>query len=384
MPRFDSPQPVTLPPIAPIPTPAPARLIRPNDGSSPTLTLEALMARQKELAAQGAQIGQMDMGTIPQGLAGMAQSFVNSLARRKAERDLASGQQTVAQAFGHAMSDTGVLDPAAMQQIMQLDPPTAMELMKTAAALRASQAKVEHWEPVLGPDGKPTGAQRNTTTGETKAAGDGSGTWKPSDIGSLRDDYTKAASTYDSANQSWQSMKEAAATALGSGDQAGKGAADYNMIIAFAKLLDPNSVVREGEVKSAAMTEGELGALQGWLNSWKKDGILSDDVRLGIMAQANSRMKGYFDQAKQKRDWITGIAGRHGVNPDDVVAPLGDFSAFEAPAAPAQPIDPPIGADGKMDPAQLKINQPYKFDDGIAIFKGVDAQGKPIWEAHPQ
>ena len=93
-------------------------------------------------------------------------------------------------------------------------------------------------------------------TGETKKVGGGSpgeGGWKPSDLGGLRDDYTKHAAVYESAAPSWQSIKEAAAISLDpDADVPGKGAADYNMIVGFAKLLDPNCVVREGEVKSAS------------------------------------------------------------------------------------------------------------------------------------
>lgn len=239
------------------------------------------------------------------------------------------------------------LDKGPTQQDIEaayaVDPEYGKALYAQAVAARGK----EQWEPYG------DGLQRNTVTGEIKktgAAEEGGGAWKPSDIGSLRDDYTKAAGTFSSANQSWQSMKEAAKLSLSpEGTAEGKGAADYNMIVAFAKLLDPNSVVREGEVKSAAMTEGELAGLQGWLNQWKMEGTLSDDVRRAIMVQANSRMKGYYDDAKSKRDWIVGIATRHGVNPDDVVPPMGEFGAWETgqdqpPARKTEAVTMPDGS----------------------------------------
>jgi hypothetical protein len=149
-------------------------------------------------------------------------------------------------------------------------------------------------------------------------------------MGSLRDDYTKAASVYDNASPTWQAMQEASKIALAEGpddqNSEGRGAADYNMIVGFAKLLDPNSVVREGEVQSATNLGGKIDMVQSWLNSFKTNGgKLTPELRRAIMTQGSIRMQGYYDQAKAKRDWISGIATRNKVNPDDVVPPLAAF-----------------------------------------------------------
>lgn len=64
------------------------------------LTLDALMARQKELAAAQSGMGQMDMGTPMQGIAGLANSLVNNLQQSKARRDEQQAREVLAQLIG--------------------------------------------------------------------------------------------------------------------------------------------------------------------------------------------------------------------------------------------------------------------------------------------
>jgi hypothetical protein len=357
---------IVTPPIAAKPAPTPVAT------TGDALTLDALMQRQKEIAAsQQTEMGQ-PIASNEQGMAHLAWALVNGLRQRKAERELATGQREVAQAFQTGFDPkTGEMTPEAMGVLAARDPDLAAKFAIEAASARRTAAKEDVWTPIPTPQGE-NGQWFQNQHGDTKKVGGGSpgeGTWKPSDLGTLRDDYTQAAATYIQAAPSFQSMKEAAATATApEGTTEGKGAADYNMIVAFAKLLDPNSVVREGEVKSAAMTEGDLGALQGWLNTWRKEGMLTDDIRRGIMTQANSRMKAYYDQAKTSRDWISGIATRHGQDPNDIVPPLPEFSGWEA----AKQEDPNKQVvDELPDPANLQDGTTASGDDGSKwIVKG--------------
>jgi hypothetical protein len=233
---------------------------------------------------------------------------------------------------------TGELAPADMQTVMQRDPDLGVKILENAMTLRQQAGKQEHWEPIPTPQGETGQWFRNSVTGEPKKVGgsaaDAAAGAKLSDIGSLRDDYTKAATTYDASAPSWQSMKEAAATSLSKdAGEEGKGAADYNMIVGYAKLLDPNSVVREGEVQSATNLGGMKDTVQGWLNTWLSQGKLSDPVRRAIMKEGFSRIKAYSDQVKTKRDWLSGVAERHGIKAEDVVAPFTEATPFEEPTA---------------------------------------------------
>jgi hypothetical protein len=170
-PPIPTPRP-NVPQLAAIPTPAPAQLI-PSGGASPApQTLAALMARQKALAEQQQGIQSMPAGTIPQGLAMMAQSLVNALQRRKAERQLAEGRQDLSQLMGGINLDTG---PTSEQigQIMTRDPDLAQQLYVGAINARAAAAKQEHWVDIPLPEGAKEGTQwqQNTVTGEKRAVG---------------------------------------------------------------------------------------------------------------------------------------------------------------------------------------------------------------------
>jgi hypothetical protein len=305
-------------------------------------TLQALMERQKELANRKGGAPQIQSWT--QGAAHMLDKLFEGLEVGRTNRRLAEGNQVQADVLGSADPKTGLVNPDQIDPLTSWNPELAYKLLSDWRSQQNTNAELE------------------IARGKAAADAATAGAWKPSDLGSLRDDYTKAATIYDTAAPSWQSMQEAATTALSpEGTVEGKGAADYNMIVGFAKLLDPNSVVREGEVQSASMTGGQLDMLNGWLNQWKGEGMLSDNVRKAIMTQANSRMQSYYDQVRAKRDWITGIATRNKVNPDDVVPPLADFTPWAGPeeADPANPDTPP-----DIDPNRLPSIAP---DDQAAF-----------------
>jgi hypothetical protein len=287
-------------------------------------TLDALLARQKELAGEQSPMGEMISPW--QGVAYAADKFMSGLERGRVDRQEVEQRQHLAEIM------SGPIGPEQIAQAFAISPEIGVHLLDLEAKKDAVKPQ-EHWTDIPPPSGENGQWQRNDVDGQTRKVGGGSpgeGGWKPSDLGSLRDDYTKAAGVYETASPSWQSMQEASKIALADpgSDTPGKGAADYNMIVGFAKLLDPQSVVREGEVSSASNLGGMLDTVQGWLNHWKSQGKLDDDVRRAIMTQANSRMKAYYDQAKTKRDWIIGIANRNKVNPDDVVPPLAAFAPW--------------------------------------------------------
>ena len=212
---------------------------------------------------------------------------------------------------------------------MQIDPEVGLALISDLIQSRRDAASQERWEPVPTPEGENGQWFRSSVSGETKKVGGGSpgeGGWKPSDVGSLRDDYLKTAAQFENSTPAWDSMQRSAQIALNpDGGVEGKGAADYDMIVGWAKLLDPNSVVRDNEVDSASMTGGMISQINGLLNKWKSQGSLDNATRRAIMTQASSRMRGYYDQAKSKHDWITQIATENKVPVHHVVPPLREF-----------------------------------------------------------
>jgi len=259
------------------------------------------------------------------------------------QRDILAQEAARSQIMGSLDPTTGLASPEQIQAMMEVDPELATHLYDTALQARLNEAKQDTWEQIPTPEGENGQWFRNPRTGETKKVGGGSpgeGGWKPSDLGSLRDDFTKAATSYDQSSPTWQSMQDSwkIVKDLGVGDKSElAGGADYNMVIGLAKLLDPNSVVREGEVESVRKTGGAADYLLSYVTNLAGGGSLTPEQRRGLMNTAYSRIKSYHDQARQKRDWIVGIAQRHNLNPDDIVPPLAELAPWAADEDDTEP-----------------------------------------------
>jgi hypothetical protein len=284
-----------------------------------------------------------------QGAAYLANTLVNSLQQNAAASQEEAGTKAMMEAFGKIDPATGATSEQ-LAEIGRYDPEFAIKLWQDRAERLNAAAKQEHWEPIPTPEGETGQWYRNSVTGEPKKVGGAAADAgaKLSDIGTLRDDYTKAATAYDASAPIWEGIKSAATRSLDpSADAKGKVASDYALIQGLAKILDPTSVVREGEVKAATDLGGLLDTLNGYLNKIKSEGSLTDDVRRSLITEAYSRIQGYYNQVKTKRDWLSGVATRHGINPDDIVAPLAELTPFveakpdEAAAASGETKTPP-------------------------------------------
>ncbi len=99
------------------------------------------------------------------------------------------------------------------------------------------------------------------------------------------------------------------------------GAGDLNVIYGLAKILDPGSVVREGELTLASGT-GSLGQrLQGMFKSVYEGGSLTPKVRASLLNEMDTRGRVYNQQYNQLRDYYKELAGKHGIDPREVVGP---------------------------------------------------------------
>ena len=96
------------------------------------------------------------------------------------------------------------------------------------------------------------------------------------------------------------------------------GASDLNLIYALGKALDPNSVVREGELALAAGT-GSLGEkLKGYYKSTAVGGKLTPEVKQDLLRQIESRtyaQKKQYDSAKTQ---YTSIANKYKLDPSEL------------------------------------------------------------------
>lgn len=126
---------------------------------------------------------------------------------------------------------------------------------------------------------------------------------------------------YNTVNQSYNNINSAYSEAVSKGkDGKSKAAADQVLIVAFNKMIDPNSVVRETEF--ARSTEGQsiMNRLKGKADQALQGGVaLSDEDRKAIVDATaklyQSYQKSYANTANEYR----GYAQDYGVDPDRVV-----------------------------------------------------------------
>jgi hypothetical protein len=101
------------------------------------------------------------------------------------------------------------------------------------------------------------------------------------------------------------------------------GAGDIALVYGYMKILDPGSVVREGEFATA---ETAGGVAQQYINLYNKllqGQRMTPEVRNQFIASAKSlaeRKKSEFDAHAQR---FSGFAQQYGINPDEVVLPMG-------------------------------------------------------------
>jgi len=97
--------------------------------------------------------------------------------------------------------------------------------------------------------------------------------------------------------------------------------ADIALIMSFNKLLDPGSVVREGEYARNEQAQGVFNWLKGFVESMKASGgaKLTDTARRNIMASMESMQKIYELNILEEKAGLASIALRRGGNARNVI-----------------------------------------------------------------
>jgi hypothetical protein len=98
-----------------------------------------------------------------------------------------------------------------------------------------------------------------------------------------------------------------------------RGPSDIALVFSYMKMLDPGSVVREGEFASVQNSGGVPESVMGMYNKLIGGGVLTQDVRDAILREAQGQyatvQKGQTELTNQYRT----LAERAGLNADDVV-----------------------------------------------------------------
>lgn len=95
-------------------------------------------------------------------------------------------------------------------------------------------------------------------------------------------------------------------------------AADIDMVFAFAKMLDPASVVREGEQITLMRTGGVFDTIAGYVSGLTGGGRLTPEVRSNILQQARARYQVAADAHDERLDYYRGLAQENGLNPTQI------------------------------------------------------------------
>lgn len=107
-------------------------------------------------------------------------------------------------------------------------------------------------------------------------------------------------------------------------------AADLNLVYGLGKIMDPTSVVREGEMVMVKDTASLPDWLIGNINAVNGGARLLPETRKAIMAEARSRMSAYHGIFSADAERYHGIVSRRGMNPADVLPDIGGIEAFDA------------------------------------------------------
>jgi hypothetical protein len=95
-------------------------------------------------------------------------------------------------------------------------------------------------------------------------------------------------------------------------------AGDLSMIFAYMKVLDPGSVVREGEFANAQNTGSVPQRIWAQYNKVLRGERLTTTQRADFMFQATNVARQRSDKLQNVIDWYREVAERRGLNPDDI------------------------------------------------------------------
>lgn len=134
---------------------------------------------------------------------------------------------------------------------------------------------------------------------------------RPTIANQLRQDFLTVSKSFKDVKEGYSRIVESAKNPSAAGD--------LSMIFSYMKILDPTSVVREGEQATAANARGVPEAVKSWYNRVLSGEKLSEDQRADFLNRAGMLYKSAESQQEQIEGQFEAMARRQMINPDDVV-----------------------------------------------------------------
>lgn len=144
----------------------------------------------------------------------------------------------------------------------------------------------------------------------------------PGDDNALREKFasSKNVQRYEGSVNLWNGLAENMKVATPQ--------ADVNIIYALAKIMDPESVVREGEQVIFRKTGGALDELKGWYDRVTSTGAaLTPDVRARLANMGEKQMVQYYSALQREAKLYRKVAEKNGIDPDLVIPDYGEGPA---------------------------------------------------------
>lgn len=128
----------------------------------------------------------------------------------------------------------------------------------------------------------------------------------------LRSEFDKAAKPFIDLAQSFQKIETAAKNPSGAGD--------ISLVYGYMKVLDPGSVVREGEFATAANAGGIPATIRSLYNRALDGQRLSDTVRADFLSQARNIIESQRVLSSDLVERYKGLAKQYQLDPDRIAA----------------------------------------------------------------
>jgi len=135
----------------------------------------------------------------------------------------------------------------------------------------------------------------------------------------LRDEFNNNLKTYYTVQDRYGAMLESMRVAKTAADTQTKGISDIALVYSFMKVLDPTSVVREGEYATAANAGGVPDKIMNYYNKVLQGDQLPDAVRDSMMRQGELLYTRAKELAIINQKRYSTLAIQNGLNPENVV-----------------------------------------------------------------